>query len=118
MTNFEKLKALPSEKFWERISELTSNPLTEYIDVPAWLDSETEDVSCFVKSKGECLVKPSELEIILCSHSRNETEKDMYTMTHSKRMKVLEPYDESRPYAVVSDMKTVLKVHKSQITLL
>lgn len=118
MTNFEKLKSLSAEKFWEKIKELTDSPFKEYTDYPAWLNSDSENPNDFLRILGECLVRPSEQELILCSSPDNETERDMYILTHSKKMKVLEHFSEYKPYAVVTDLKSVMKVHKSMIKMI
>jgi hypothetical protein len=122
LSNFEKLCALSPEDFWKRVTELQMTSLSNHIDFPAWLRSDKEDPLDFLKSIGECLVKPTETELIAMGIADNETEKDMYIATHSKRMKLLEKHIRfnNSDYSVVADLERglIVKVPSGLITFL
>lgn len=62
MTNREKLAELSTEDFWQEINRISKHKATVYIDYVKFLDSEDSDITHFIKSQGECLVRPTTAE--------------------------------------------------------
>lgn len=101
-TNYQKLKALPTKEFWERVSELQSKTLRKYIDYPAWLDSTDPDISHFIKKIGTCKLYPSQAECAMSGYSF-EPARSKYREEHARDMLVLEQkLMFSQPYFVVA----------------
>ena len=93
MNNLEKLKTLDAENFWNAVQKLNSSTVREYVDFIAYLNSEDDNLMHFLKSKGDCKVVPSEMEIINClTHGREitESEKRIYISQHTKKAVVLD----------------------------
>ena len=93
MNNLEKLKTLDAENFWNAVQKLDGSTFREYVDFIAYLNSEDDNLMHFLKSKGECKVVPSEMEIINClTHGREitESEKRIYISQHTKKAVVLD----------------------------
>ena len=106
MTNLERMRSLPMKEFLEEIDRLISYPFYRYLDREAYLNSENEDLTSFLKTKGVCRVKPSEMELIsVLGDDASESEREMYTLTHMKTMPVLERTGGISPHIVAADIQ-------------
>ncbi len=116
MTNLENLKLLSAYDFWNEVTNLKRHVLHEYIDYPAYLESEDANLLDFVKHEGYCKVKPSEAELIVrCNEAAaqgramTESEKSLYIAEHTKTMMILKRgiFRFGEPYVVVCDMENM-----------
>lgn len=71
MTNFERLKALLPDEFWQKVNALVKHGLAEHIDYIAWLNSEDEELEHFIRSNEVVEVYPSEAELISLQNEHN-----------------------------------------------
>lgn len=114
MSNLDKLKQLDSKAFWEQIVSLR-NGLSEYIDYPAWLDSDDADLTHFLKSNERIVVYPTEAEITsfvnetkLINGSCSDSDIEYYKDQHKMELFVLEhEIIYGRDYITVADLQTM-----------
>ncbi len=71
MTNFDALKQLSPEEFWQKVQKLNKQNLSEYIDYVAWLKSEDTNLEHFICSNEVIEVYPSEAELIAMQNEHN-----------------------------------------------
>lgn len=63
MTNRQVLEGLDTKTFLQQMRALFQNPFAQYIAFDEYLDSEDINLLHFIKHKGKCVVKPSEMEL-------------------------------------------------------
>lgn len=113
MSNYERLKALDSDTFVDKIQKLFNTPFKADIDWKAYMKGESENIHDYFFSKKKCDVLPSEAELIAVFGTKNppsEEEKAKYIEEHTEHMILLH---ETTLYG--STMYTVADIKNNRI---
>ena len=84
MTNFERLKELYPEEFWEKIQELNKHNLSKYINYVGWLRSEDKELEHFLQTDEVIEVYPSEAELVALQNEHDIKFKSKEKLTDSE----------------------------------
>ena len=63
MTNRQRLDNLDTKTFVSQMQGMFKNPFAKYIAFDEYLDSEDTDIRHFIRHKGKCIVKPTDMEL-------------------------------------------------------
>lgn len=113
MNNYERLKALDSDSFVDKIQKLFDTPFKADIDWKAYMKGESENIHDYFFSKKQCDVLPSEAELITVFGTKTkpaEGEREKYIKEHTERMILLH---ETTVYG--STMYTVADIKNNRI---